>query len=529
MSSPDSEDEHLPSSPPLQSAKRPADQYYAEMEDVDLKSESDEVHDAPSDAEPSLHSSQIEPNLFVDPEISAGDDLDNDSQDSTILPLRPNKFRGPPSTWRNRNAAERDLAASLDQLQAKDLSIHLYNSFKLKQRDRFREPGEQAENSEIPQGADEGTQWIPPKVWTAWPLPPGIVPREHVEPRWEEAALVHERCHSIPPRPGQQLKEMLVAQVLRKAKEQFHARQWESASRMVTATTAQVQQSRGQERNPNGTFSAERDHDAPGQKPVVMADDQRASEILQPTVQHTMTKLDDLLMGLHHARSAYLLIDDSGGESNGQSSERSTSRGRPRKRKRKAAKPDDGAEASPEAPKNRSSDSDDNPASSKKPVSKRRTQSAKSSSRRTAKSSSRRTRSQKFRDRKRRLGLRDWSDVVGIASMLGWGRNVVGSATARCATLFDEGIKFRTLEEGRQIPEEHQYSPNAPSLVFAENMQSGTSRAKNAKGNRFESAMVGGIHVDGFLKPIEGKKSWMYDNNKKSKRRQSSHKSSNRK
>ena len=45
------------------------------------------------------------------------------------------------------------------------------------------------------------------------------------------------------------------------------------------------------------------------------------------------------------------------------------------------------------------------------------------------------------------LGLRDWSDVLGVASMVGWEPEAVGRAAARCSTLFGEGISFRTLAE----------------------------------------------------------------------------------
>ena len=517
MSSPKNE-RQFSSSPPLQSAQLPTDQLYAENEDLDLVS--DCISDAPSDRKASPQtSSQRNYNAGDDPpakQSTVENDLDEDTQDSTTLIFRPNKFRGPPSTWRNWTAPERDLAASFDQLQAKDLSVHLYNSFKLKRRNAARNRRPQAHIPEDLGRADEESNWVPPKVWTAWPLSPDVVPREDDEKRWEEDAVVLVPYDSKPKKPGQYLQEMLIAQVLRKAKERFHDRQWGDAQRGASSTIRQAQRSKNQGRDSNGRFRTREYSEALGQKPVIMADDQRASEILKPTVQHMMTKLDDLLLGLHHARSAYLTIDDSASESQSQISERSTSRGRPKKRKREAPRADEDAEASHDMPKHSHSKSDQYPPRRKPSGSKTNVQ--------HARSSSRRSRSQKFHGRKGRLGLRDWSDVLGIASMTGWHQNVVGSTAARCASLFGEGIKFRTLEEGKEVREEHLYLPDASTLVSGTNSLNETSRAREGPGNRFESGMVGGVHVDGFLESIEGKKSWMYSNKKQPRRRKQSRK-----
>ena len=99
MSSADREDP--PASPPLQSAQQPADQYYAEREDIDLDSESDYLPDAQPDHGHSSLSSQRESALVDDPGANIisgeddGDELDGDedSQDSTSVPSRPNGFR----------------------------------------------------------------------------------------------------------------------------------------------------------------------------------------------------------------------------------------------------------------------------------------------------------------------------------------------------------------------------------------------------------------------------------------------------
>ena len=511
MSSSEAESAEISSSSPFQSAQQQAE-YNTDGEDLSLEVDSEYLSDVLSSHGSGLQSSQRESSSVDDSvakHIGAGDELVDKSQDSTIPPSRPNKFFGPSSTWRNWTAPEIDLAASLDRLQAKGLSVHLYNFFKLKQRYRHRDQAWRTHASKA-SGKRQESNWIPPKVWTAWPLPPDIVPREHDEVHWEGDADPSVQHYSSSRRPGQHLQEMLVAQVLRIAKERFHQRQWEGAMQSEPHAPAQGQQSQPIGKDPNEKSNAFHELNTSGQKPMVMADDQRASDILQATVRHMMTKLDNLLRGLHHARSSYVLVEDSGSDSHDHANKRPKSRGRPRKRKRERSKPEESVEAEDDAPDYPSSGSEDYNPSRKKSGSQRSIQ--------HNKFSSRRSHGQKFHDRKRRLGLRDWSDVLGIASMIGWHQNVVRSATARCTTLLEEGIKFRTLEEGKKVHEEQVYLPNVP-LASSEDSQ---SDIRGSLSDRYESTMHGGVHVDGFLEPIEGKKSWTYSNSKQSKQRRSS-------
>ncbi|KFX88834.1 hypothetical protein V490_07379 [Pseudogymnoascus sp. VKM F-3557] len=71
--------------------------------------------------------------------------------------------------------------------------------------------------------------------------------------------------------------------------------------------------------------------------------------------------------------------------------------------------------------------------------SRSRTQS-RSQSRSRSRSSSRGSRA--------RLGVRDWSEVIGAAALVGWPEEVVERAGRRCATLFGEGMGVRVLTEG---------------------------------------------------------------------------------
>ncbi|KAL8742506.1 MAG: hypothetical protein Q9190_005012, partial [Brigantiaea leucoxantha] len=97
-----------------------------------------------------------------------------------------NLYHRHPSTWRSRTAAERDIAGSLDQLRAKDLSIHLFNVYKLKRREHDTNLQAKASCPED-ETASKRPLWMPPKHWTAWPMRPSIVPRESEEVLWKES------------------------------------------------------------------------------------------------------------------------------------------------------------------------------------------------------------------------------------------------------------------------------------------------------------------------------------------------------
>ncbi|KAK4694176.1 DNA (cytosine-5)-methyltransferase 1, partial [Lecanoromycetidae sp. Uapishka_2] len=304
----------------FQSAQRPQEVENREQEE--LFAENDELSDTSSAdekacPEPLNKEDQLSlANSGDKAQLSAIDDEapvapDDGLSPSPQLPTRPNRYRGSASTWRNWTAPERDLAASLDQLRAKDLSIHLYNAFKLKQK---------ASTLSAQQGStDEGTAveeaWAPPKVWTAWPLPPKYVPREDDERQWEDKEASSKPKPMKPRMPGETLRELLVAQVLRKAKERFAAREWEEED----------------DDDDDGKEST-------GLRPVILADDEQAMEILRPSIQHVLKNIDTVLMGLHIARSACLPINEDTDESDLQGQERkSISKSRGRKRRRDAS------------------------------------------------------------------------------------------------------------------------------------------------------------------------------------------------
>ena len=521
------------------------------------------------------------------------------------LPPRPNKFHGPPSTWRTWTAAERELAASLDQLRARDLAVHLYNAHALKRRARAIDKQRQRGDSER---EVNGKAWVPPKVWTAWPMGPNEVPREDETKVWEDEVDpgFWKRRRII--KPSEALEDAIVGEVLRNATHIFQSRQWEeeepsgslerssniksrdesnfgnelligasededhssaedereieteaelesgtesespnegngqrqSASetegeigrgrrRMTTRSQSggarkSTKNQPKSERKPRRSLSKDDKSETTNlasevegldtMKPVLMADDERAREILQPTIHHILAKLDHLLMGLHQARQAYLPgAYDSASETQtdadelpeAESGKRSIS-GRSKSRSRvsknelsrdasmRSTRRSRGRSKSVASPNSDFQDAQNVSSPSRSPSRKPRRRRSRSPE----------SRARLLRKSQARLGLRDWSDVLGIASMKGWDSTVVARAAGRCAALFGEGMTFRTLEEGMQEVKEVSFLPN--EILRKEDL-SGNDKPLSEQ-SESEDEMLGGVHVDGFLKPLQAKKSW---------------------
>ncbi|KAK0516407.1 hypothetical protein JMJ35_001010 [Cladonia borealis] len=460
---------------PFQPAQRPRNDVAVDDGDLDLASESASSATSPVDA---LSSEVLEGNhTGADDTASEGaQEASGNGQEqalptSTPPPSRPNKYRGPASTWRNWTAPERELVASLDQLTAKDLSVHLYNIFKLKQKRSAKQRSQLPKLDEDDADMYDADLWVPPRVWTAWPLAPEAVPRDQRERKWVEPIVLPPPYIVRREMPGDILRELLEAEVLRKARLKFAERPW-------------------------ADIDDDDENELTNMKPVVMTDDQRASKILRPTIHAILARLDSLLMGLHSARNASLAFDDSGNESQSQTRVRSISQPRSRKRKR-VASGTDAVTASASERAMTVSETDTSFAS--KTVSRLRGRANRSTS------FSQTSNNGPILRRKSRLALRDWSDILGVASMTGWEPAVIEKAATRCASFFEECITFRTLKEGDEGHIELCYTPvtSTPLLVTK---KEGTDQ-KARKGT------LGGVHLDGFLEPIEGKKSWKYQSN----------------
>lgn len=436
----------------------------------------------------------------------------SDSALPSASPARPNKYHGPPSTWRTWTAAERELAASLDQIQARDLSIHLYNAFALKKRAGVRLSGKRRNLSKTrDDGSETGdADWVPPKVWTAWPMRADEVPREEASKKWEDDNPFPRPLPGRPPRPSDLLGELLVARVLQKAKERFEARDWEPdesqsqteqsvdmASDALNLETRKKSRERTWTRSRYstgsiidtismgeiiGTVNPEKEL-----KPVIIADDELATKILQPSIRHILSNLDALLLGLHRARASYARPKRKRpGNQNPHSTTDDDAR------KRKAARPPTKSprNAPSQNDSNNNTDTDidpPNPPSSSSPPSNPPTS---------------RTRRRKP-SYKSTFAPLDWSSVLGIASLTGWDAAIVQSAAERCASLFGEGMAFRRFDAAERAPGEG----GILSLVTGKGAGE-VERGEDGEGDGDGREMYGGVHVDGYLQPVEGKRWW---------------------
>ncbi|KIW80069.1 hypothetical protein Z517_06684 [Fonsecaea pedrosoi CBS 271.37] len=391
---------------------------------------------------------------------------------------RPNRYFGPVSTWNSWTKAERTVALSLDRVRSQDLSIHLFDAFGLKRKLR-QEGGGGRESKRSKKGKERASSVLSTtsrddedesnqarhtggrnglaRSWTAWPIPPDQVPREELLPRMEGDGGYRMAVDS---RPSANLEEWLIATATRIARERWNERRWEAPSTTgasqrdmkVDHGEAEVDVPEDQEAveeaespdSPEATeepvfysqpFSFYDDDDAAEQasvpaegesdsdtseterRPVPLADDEKAREYFLPSARHILSQVDDLLLGLHKARYAYAFKP-------------------PSKRRAKYS----------HSPEDDTSDFARGRSGSR-PAARQRARSASvftdiSSASVPSAASGARSR------RVENLGLRDWSDVMGMATLTRWDPAVVERASRRCAKLFDGNMLYRTFYEG---------------------------------------------------------------------------------
>lgn len=378
-----------------------------------------------------------------------------DTEDESSSDERENRFVGPASTWRSWTKDERALISSLDQERANDLSVHLYNAHALKAR--LRDPDVAAKSKAwqsklhwMKTGADGSGPWHPDQHWTAWPLPANEVPRKS-EAFGRYPFLDNEDGDTlkmpVPWRPGADLQDEIQALILRGAKDRFRPRSWGTAepdresavrsrsiSMMGSSPPVAIMSRQSSEASNGGSESSESEHENPNveafSKPGFMTDDEEASRLLKQSVCHTGMKFDDILVGLHKSRqhhaSSFAAYSDA------------DTRSRPHKRKRQATideKPDLQEHAQQQASHHT-------------------------------------------------LGTRDWSEVLGIASLVGWNPAVIDRAAKRCAALFGESMLFRTMPETAAGSATDRLADYTPAMVPDVDMSDDADVAEERDGER---------------------------------------------
>ncbi|KAK3355652.1 RNA polymerase I-specific transcription initiation factor-domain-containing protein [Neurospora tetraspora] len=160
------------------------------------------------------------------------EDWDKDTEDINSIAsdelheTRPNRWKGPPSTWLTFTAQERKAYQALEGLRRRDLSAHLYNAHALKTRVK-RQKTEEATNDQTED--DQGprhreNEWAPSHRWTAWPLRTGEVVDDELLPRTADEHEAFTLRRTVQTYPSKNLEEEISATILRCAKEKFRSR-----------------------------------------------------------------------------------------------------------------------------------------------------------------------------------------------------------------------------------------------------------------------------------------------------------------
>jgi hypothetical protein len=292
-------------------------------------------------------------------DLEADFDSESASESDFEQPSRPNRFQGQRSTWRNYTAEDRQLAASLEQIQNSDLAAHLYNAHALKRRVRrpteelaelkgwqsnehWLKKGDELRYTDI--SGEVQTSLVPTKEWTAWPLPLAEVPRPDQEPDRGASAGGRWRWtigNASGQDAGDEIRDELLAVFLRQAKERWNSRETDdtlaqaathtarsrsrSRSKSVKSSRSQVSASRhgidlvddDDLRNDraetqdeyeekfghiNGKRRGRIAQPVTLVKPTFLADDTKAQRILEPTINSILGKVDDLALAIRRTR-----------------------------------------------------------------------------------------------------------------------------------------------------------------------------------------------------------------------------------
>ncbi|KAI1378834.1 hypothetical protein F4677DRAFT_381004 [Hypoxylon crocopeplum] len=309
-------------------------------------------------------------------EYLPGDDSEGSDYEDEGEEERPNRWRGPKSTWRQLNSEEIDTFTAIKEIQDRDLSVHLYDAFALKQRHRKQQDG-LASDGPIP-GKDINAEtgqlikpddWLPQRTWTAWPMRADKVPpQDFARTQFDdsnERFTFRKATHEM---PSTALEEVISATILRTAKEKFNARPWvkpdvsgveaeteegeseyvDSDGKTVRSESGSRSRSRSRSRSKSKSVKHENasgdermdvdidrypEDDGPPVpykkrrfKPTTSADDDLSYSLLRPSVRHIITKLDATLTILHNTQESALNYHSDSADSEASDSSRYTRR-----------------------------------------------------------------------------------------------------------------------------------------------------------------------------------------------------------
>lgn len=440
-----------------------------------------------------------------------GSDADSENSEENEQE-RPNRFKGPPQTWKGYTAADRQIVESLQQLADTDLAAHLYNAHALKRRvrksaqelstlanwqnkDAWLKQGEELKYTDAV--GQLQTELVPAKDWTAWPVHPASLHasadglrRAAVAPEKDEWIIGGNAAQD----PGEELKDEMLGLFLRLAKNNWNTKKWQEISEQGTAQRVPSRsRSRSQsvhtdvemkdyELGDGDEEEAQEDGKKRGRKPRVelnvkpsiLADDAKAQQLLRPTIASMLSKLDDVVLALrrtrlnHFGRNGY-------GEGSSQSEfttdaettepethsrppsrAKSATRSKPVTRQSSTSSRASRAPKSPKKPRKSTVEFDSDSASDygaqfgEDDVVNSEASRGNSKIRKRSRSASTTDGEDSHNTRDwSRAGLMDWSEVLGIAAVKGWDQKALARSAQRCSVLFGEGMSFRPFAEDR--------------------------------------------------------------------------------
>ncbi|GME64404.1 RNA polymerase I specific transcription initiation factor RRN9 [Neofusicoccum parvum] len=368
-----------------------------------------------------------EPAESIERDPDTDDEASYEHTDDESENGRP-RFRGQWWTYRNHIAEERHLIESLEQLRAEDLSLHLYNAHALKRRVR----SENAAASAKPWHSkakwvdkDMADAWVPPRSWTAWPLDPSRVPRPH-ERFTKRPMLDPEDKHTI---PGNETETAFETDA-----PQARGRKRRKNNQSGSAGEPSAKRSRG--RPPKALFQAAAS--TPDVTSASASPSASPRKRRQGRPRQYLKPLPGESYYMMRKRHRQL---QAAGQLPGAGNDFSTSRAQttePEPDSSRAPSPVAAAAAPGPVSDDSVASEDDGVEVEKGPPTRRG---------------------------KHAVGLRDWSEVLGMAAMLGGFKpDVIDRAARRCANLFGEGMAFQVLEESTALEthgERVEYVPEA--------------------------------------------------------------------
>lgn len=399
--------------------------------------------DQASDLTPSEHDSgsQLPSDHDSEDDAPSDDEEDSDSDDE-------------PHRWGDQEDTQTTIKpyfgvlATLDRDHSTSLSKHLYSAHLIKKRqllpsaaspttsDSNSDPDthprkrqkSSSQDSEDNDGPLKEKRFIT-NSWTSWPHPPSYVPREsehkpgqlRTQPQkiyFDEATYSEPLQKRATPVPSRMLQETLTATFLRISKDSLRTRPLEERKGMVPAL-----------------------------------DDDLSEHVLRPVVRNVIAKLDALLIGLHHERGyAKTLAMEDGGEEEGKPTKRKPSQYKQTKARRqaKAAARKRGVTPMTDSEDEDSVEELDSGEDEGEGPSKKSKETTHHRRRRPAPPKLAKKYATK---RKWRLRLRDWSQVLGIASLTGWDGGALQRTVRRCEGQFDQTMTWRRLKESDYIRE----------------------------------------------------------------------------